>query len=43
MKKFYEEAEMEIVKFDVEDIITTSDADVEVPSDFESGEGNEDL
>lgn len=40
MKKFFEEAELEIVEFDVEDIITTSDVDpddVPVP-DFGDGE-----
>jgi hypothetical protein len=41
MKKFFEEAELEIVKFENEDIITTSDVElppepsdpVEVPGD----------
>lgn len=37
MKKFYEDAEMEIVRFDVEDIITSSVEDPDIP-DFGDGE-----
>lgn len=37
MKKFFEEAELEIVKFDVEDVITSSVEDPEIP-DFGDGE-----
>lgn len=31
MKKFYEKAEMEIVEFEAEDVITTSGEDIDNP------------
>ncbi len=42
MKKFFEEAEIEVVKFDVADVITTSeesfsDVDVSESRGFDSG------